>query len=104
MTTANSQQLSFLSNPHYLSSLANTQAGAVLISAEHRSEVANDVIALIVAVPYLAYASASQLFACQRSAGGIHSTAVIADSAVIGNQVTIGPFCVITSLIMPFEI
>ena len=95
LTTANSQQLSFLSNPHYLSSLASSQAGAVLISAEHRNEVPNDVIALIVAVPYLAYASASQLFARQRSAGGIHSTAVIADSAIIGNQVTIGPFCVI---------
>ena len=95
LTTANSKQLSFLSNPHYLSSLANTQAGAVLITAEHRNEVPNDAIALIVAVPYLAYASASQLFALQRSASGIHSTAVIADSAVIGNQVTIGPFCVI---------
>ncbi|WP_413520027.1 UDP-3-O-(3-hydroxymyristoyl)glucosamine N-acyltransferase [Psychrobacter glacincola] len=95
LTTANSKQLSFLSNPHYLSSLANTQAGAVLITAEHRNEVPNDAIALIVAAPYLAYASASQLFARQRSASGIHSTAVIADSAVIGNQVTIGPFCVI---------
>ena len=95
LTTANGQQLSFLSNPHYLASLANTQAGAVLITTEHRNEVPNDSIALIVAVPYLAYASASQLFARQRSAGGIHSTAVIADSAVIGNQVTIGPFCVI---------
>jgi UDP-3-O-[3-hydroxymyristoyl] glucosamine N-acyltransferase len=95
LTTANCRQLSFLSNPHYLSSLANTHAGAVLITAEHRHEVPNNTVALIVAVPYLAYASVSQLFARQRSISGIHPTAVIADSAVIGNEVTIGPFCFI---------
>ena len=95
LTTANSQQLSFLSNPHYLTSLANTQAKAVLITADHRNEVPKDALALIVANPYLAYASASQIFACRRSDRGIHPTAVIADSAIIGNQVTIGPFCVV---------
>ena len=95
LTAANNQQLSFLSNPHYVSSLAITQAGAVLITAEHRNDVPNNTIALIVAVPYLAYASVSQLFARQRSAGVIHPTTVIAESAIIGNQVTIGPFCVI---------
>ena len=95
LTTANSRQLSFLSNAHYLTSLANTQAGAVLITADHRHEVPDGTVALIVAVPYLAYASASQLFARQRPVSGIHPTAVIADSAVVGNQVTIGPFCII---------
>ena len=95
LTMANRQQLSFLANPHYLSSLANTGAGAVLITEEHHKEVPSDTVALIVAVPYLAYASVSQLFARQHSFSGIHPTAVIADSAVIGNKVTIGAFCVI---------
>ncbi len=95
LTTANSQQLSFLANPHYLSSLTSSEAGAVLITAEHRNRVAKNTVALVVATPYLAYASASQLFARQRSDSGIHPSAVIADSAIIGNQVTIGPFCVI---------
>ena len=95
LTTANDQQLSFLSNPHYLTSLANTQARVVLITADHRNEVPKDALALIVANPYLAYASASQIFARRRLDQSIHPTAVIADSAIIGNQVTIGPFCVI---------
>ncbi|MEJ6069994.1 UDP-3-O-(3-hydroxymyristoyl)glucosamine N-acyltransferase, partial [Psychrobacter sp. 16-Bac2893] len=90
LTMANRQQLSFLANPHYLSSLANTGAGAVLITEEHHEEVPSDTVALIVAIPYLAYASVSQIFAHQHSFSGIHPTAVIADSAVIGNKVTIG--------------
>lgn len=95
LTSATDQQLSFLSNAHYLSSLASTQAAAVLVTAEHRNQVPKDTTALIVANPYLAYASASQIFAQRRLAQGIHPTAVIADSAIIGSQVTVGPFCVI---------
>ena len=95
LTTANSQQLSFLANPHYLPSLANSQAGAVLTTSDHQSKVAQNTVALIVAAPYLAYASASQLFARTALFKGIHPRAVIAESAVIGNQVTVGPFCMI---------
>ena len=95
LTTANSQQLSFLANPHYLPSLATSQAGAVLTTSEHQGKVTQDTVALIVATPYLAYASASQLFARTALFKGIHPSAVIAESAVIGNQVTVGPFCMI---------
>ncbi|MBP8032378.1 MAG: UDP-3-O-(3-hydroxymyristoyl)glucosamine N-acyltransferase, partial [Psychrobacter sp.] len=95
LTTANSQQLSFLANPHYLPSLATSQAGAVLTTSDHQSKVTQDTVALIVAAPYLAYASASQLFARTALFKGIHPSAVIAESAVIGNQVTVGPFCMI---------
>ena len=95
LTTANSQQLSFLANPHYLPSLATSQAGAVLTTSDHQSKVTQDTVALIVAAPYLAYASASQLFARTALFKGIHPSAVIAENAVIGNQVTVGPFCMI---------
>ena len=95
LTTANSQQLSFLANPHYLPSLANSQAGAVLTTSDHQSKVAQNTVALIVAAPYLAYASASQLFSRTSLFKGIHPSAVIAENAVIGNQVTVGPFCMI---------
>lgn len=95
LTTANSQQLSFLANLHYLPSLATSQAGAVLTTSDHQGKVAQNTIALIVAAPYLAYASASQLFARTSLFEGIHPSAVIAESAVIGNKVTVGPFCMI---------
>lgn len=95
LSHANHQQLSFLADPHYASSLAGSQAGAVLITAEYREQVPETAIALVVASPYLAYASASQIFARESRLNGIHPSAVIADSAVIGDQAHIGPFCVI---------
>ena len=95
LTTADQEQLSFLADPNYISSLADTQAGAVLVTEAYRDQVPVTSIALVVASPYLAYAAASQLFAHQSLFNGIHSSAVIADSAVIGEDVSIGPFCVI---------
>ena len=95
LITADHEQLSFLADPHYISSLANSDAGAVLVTAEYRDQVPEAAVALVVANPYLAYAGASQLFARESLFNGIHLSAVIADSAVIGDQVNIGPFCVI---------
>ena len=95
LTTANQQQLSFLADPHYIASLADSQAGAVLVTAAYRDQVPTSSIALVVANPYLAYAGASQLFARQTTSSSIHPSAIIADSAVIGEQVSIGAFCMI---------
>ncbi|MGO1281502.1 MAG: UDP-3-O-(3-hydroxymyristoyl)glucosamine N-acyltransferase [Psychrobacter sp.] len=95
LTTANPQQLSFLSGARYASSLVSTQAGVVLITADYRDQAPDSAVALVVASPYLAYASASQLFGHQSLSHNIHPSAVIADSAIIDEQVSIGPFCMI---------
>ena len=95
LMTANSKQLGFLANPRYISSLTQSQAGVVFVTEAHCDHVPATAIPLIVASPYLAYACASQLFARRSLFGGVHPSAVIADSAVIGEQVSIGPFCVI---------
>lgn len=94
LKNANGSQLSFLADPSYISSLATSQVGAVLITEDYRDQVPDNTIAIVVANPYLAYASSSQLFVPQASSS-IHPTAVIADSAVIGTGVSIGPYCVI---------
>ncbi len=95
LTNATAMQLSFLADPHYISHLASSQAGAVLVTQQYREPTPARTIALVVAIPYLAYASSSQLFATRSVVSGIHSTAVIAASAVIGDDVSIGPYCVI---------
>lgn len=96
LTDADNTQLSFLADSYYVSSLANSQAGAVLVTEQYRAQVPTATVALIVATPYLAYASGSQLFERRcLSASGIHPTAVVADSAIIGAEVTIGAYCVI---------
>lgn len=95
LTVADHTQLSFLADPHYVSSLSDTQAGAILVTEKYREQIPSSSLALVVATPYLAYASASQLFTRQTPVNSIHPSAIIADSAVIGEHVSIGPFCVI---------
>lgn len=95
LTDATEQQLSFLADPHYISSLASSQAAVVLVTEKYRAQVPDKTVALVVATPYLGYASGSQLFARTINNTGIHPTAVIAESATIGADVTIGAYCVI---------
>lgn len=95
LTTANRKQLSFLAGARYASSLASSQAGVVLVTAEYGEQVPSSAVALVVASPYLAYASASQLFGRELRSNEIHPSAVIADSATIDDNVSVGPFCVI---------
>lgn len=95
LTDADTMQLSFLADPHYISHLETSQAGAVLVTETYCEQVPPTSVALIVATPYLAYASSSQLFVSANDNEGIHPTAVIADSAVLGEDVSIGPYCVI---------
>lgn len=95
LTDASPMQLSFLADPHYISSLARSQAGAILVTEPYREQVPSTSLALVVATPYLAYASSSQLFVATNDNAGIHPTAVIADSAIIGEDVIIGPYCIV---------
>ena len=98
---ATDTQLSFLSDKAYVSVLSNTKAAVILISEENADQVPANSIALVVASPYVAYASATHLFDPARSFSNeqdqsfIHPTAQVADSAELGDNVYIGPFCVI---------
>lgn len=95
LDVATSEQLAFLSNAKYVKALAQTQAAVVLIPEDQQENVPADSVALVVAAPYLAYASCSQLFAAAKPKAGIHPTAVVAETAVIGEGVSIGAFAVI---------
>lgn len=95
LITADKTELSFLANPKYVTSLANSQAAAVLVTEQYINSVPKATIGIVVLSPYIAYASSSQLFADEQPSHVIHSTAVIADSAIIGDNVSIGAYCVI---------
>ena len=95
LSTATHTQLSFLADPRYVDKLQDAQAGCVLVTERYRDTVPSTSIALVVPNPYLAYASASQLFFAHHKAPNIHPTAVIDDTAVIGDAVSIGAYCVI---------
>lgn len=98
---AQPNQISFLNDKKYLTSLRETQAGAVILSSAYRDSCS--VAHLIVENPYYVYALVAQILNPNAIDAGIHSdstvdsTAVIADSAcvkaqaVVSEGVVIGP-------------
>jgi len=96
---ATSGHLTFLANRRYSPLLKTTKASAVLIEEGvvlQREPGLEPLAALRTQNPYLAFAHAIQLFYEVPVYGpGVHSTAVIAASAKIGEGAHIGPYCFI---------
>lgn len=97
LVDASDSELSFLANPKYSQDLAKTCARAVLVHPNQLEQVPVQTTALVVANPYLAYATLSEFFAYQPQVcqSLIHPTAMVASSAKLGQQVQIGAYCVI---------
>ena len=94
LAAAQAHELAFLANPKYRHQLATTQAGAVLVRPEDLGDFTGN--ALLLANPYVAFAKLSHRF--DRTPGvanGVHATAVIAASAVLGEGVSIAAQVVI---------
>lgn len=88
--------LSFLANPKYKSYVANTQASVVIVKDDFTSETPIKPTLIRVTDPYTSFALLLQKYdEMNRPQAGIHPTAVIADSATVGKDVTIGAGCVI---------
>ncbi|HEY7885121.1 MAG TPA: UDP-3-O-(3-hydroxymyristoyl)glucosamine N-acyltransferase [Cellvibrionaceae bacterium] len=91
---ATDQGISFYNNTRYLHDLKSTQAGAVILRAEHAADCPTS--ALIVDDPYHAYAViASHLHPRDLAPKSIHPTAIIAADAKLGADVAIGAYAVI---------
>jgi UDP-3-O-[3-hydroxymyristoyl] glucosamine N-acyltransferase len=88
---ARETEISFLANPKYRAALANTQAGAVILSRKDRDATSKP--RLIVDNPYAVFAKVAQLFAPSPAfAPGIHTSAVIASSARVSPTASIAEF------------
>jgi len=94
---AGTGQLTFLANRRYFPLLKSTRASAILLEenvAIHRDPNLPTIAALRSANPYLAFARAIDFFyQVPKYKPGIHSTAIIAKSAKIGDRAHIGPYC-----------
>jgi UDP-3-O-[3-hydroxymyristoyl] glucosamine N-acyltransferase len=87
-------QLSFLANRAYRKELPATRAGAVVLSAADADACPTN--ALVADDPYLAFARIANLFDPRPAPEpGVHPTAVVAESARLGQGVSIGPHAVI---------
>ena len=90
MEHAGPTKLTFLANPKYIHKVKQTRAAAIL-SAEPIPDA--PIASLISSNPYLDFARALELFyRPPRPAPGVHPSASIAASAVIGEGAYIGPF------------
>jgi UDP-3-O-[3-hydroxymyristoyl] glucosamine N-acyltransferase len=90
---AGGRELTFLSNPRYSPLVRTTKAGAILL-AKDSGPVHLSVVRC--ADPYLAFAKALELFyQPPRPLPAMHPTAVVAPSARIGANASIGPYVVV---------
>ncbi|MDK1285697.1 UDP-3-O-(3-hydroxymyristoyl)glucosamine N-acyltransferase [Pseudoalteromonas umbrosa] len=94
LLNANEQEVAFLANKKYRSQLESTQAGAVILSADDADYFSGN--KLICDNPYVAYAKLAQYMDTTPSAASsVHSTAVIDESASLGQNVKVAANAVI---------
>ena len=90
-------QITFLANRRYFPLLKTTRASAILIEEGiplNRDAALPELAALRSGNPYFAFAQAIELFyEPPRYAPGIHPTAIIAETARIGEGAHVGPYC-----------
>jgi UDP-3-O-[3-hydroxymyristoyl] glucosamine N-acyltransferase len=91
---AGPEHVTFVANPRYAALARTTRAAAILVAPDF-PEVSAATLRL--ANPYLAFAKAIQLFYREPEyAPGIHTTAVIHPTAIIGKHAHIGPCAVVS--------
>lgn len=89
-------QLSFLSNPSYADQLKNCQASAVLIDEKFLDSCPCN--KLVTSMPYVAFAKATALFdKSPKPPAGVHESASVDASAVLGNNVSIAANAVLAA-------
>src|SRR5271169_3254689 len=90
---AGAGQLTFVANPRYAGAARTTKAAALIVAEDFPALAAPT---LRSANPYLAFARALELFYHPpRYAPGIHSTAVVHDTARIGPRAHLGAYVVV---------
>ena len=90
---AGPQHISFLSNRKYVDLVAQSKAGAVILSVDDAGDAGNRTV-LIAENPYFAFRQAMiALHGWRRQpAGGVNELAYVDSNAVVGDQCTIQPF------------
>jgi UDP-3-O-[3-hydroxymyristoyl] glucosamine N-acyltransferase len=92
---AGSGHLTFMAQAKYRPALRDTQASAVIVSEQFAAECSAPAL-LISSQPYVSYAQASRWFdPAPKPVVGIHPSAVVPASAIIGEQVSIAANVVI---------
>ena len=98
LAKANADQITFISNVKYRPQLAESLAGAIIVTEADVEFCREDQNLIIVANPYLAYAQLAQYMdSTPKAAEGISPQAVISPLAKLGQNVSVGANAVIES-------
>jgi UDP-3-O-[3-hydroxymyristoyl] glucosamine N-acyltransferase len=93
---ASANELSFVAHPKYLPYLADSRAGAILVTESLIPRGSTQLPRIVVQDVHRSLAEVLQRFHPEEGlATGIHPTAVIGARAVIGDDVRVGAYCVI---------
>ena len=98
LASATAEQLSFLSHPKYLTQLASSQAGCVIVSPQVQATAIARGPCIVVEQPYLYYARLTQFWKQQTTVPvtvNIHPSAVVDAAAWVHPEALIGPLCVV---------
>ena len=96
LDSAQPSALSFLASAKFKAFLKTTQAGVVLLPIAFADDCPTS--SIVVTDPYLAYARVMQhLYPPLKAGAEVHSSAIVAADAVIGNGVSIGAHTVVSN-------
>ncbi|MDP6953287.1 MAG: UDP-3-O-(3-hydroxymyristoyl)glucosamine N-acyltransferase [Alphaproteobacteria bacterium] len=97
LDSAGPEHVSFFENRKYLEALANSSAGAIIISETVRARAPKDAMLLVVDEPYRAYAKVASTFhpLVKVEEPGIAPGSHVADGAVLGPGCQVDPGAVI---------
>ena len=98
LETADSHQLSFLSNPKYQQQLQASQAGCVIVGPQMREAAVARGACIVTDQPYLYFAKLTQLWKRGRNQQVepvVHPSAVIDETAVVHPTASVGALCVV---------
>lgn len=97
---AGPSDLSFISHPKYVGELEGSSAGVVLVPKSLDIKPAEGQRFIRVEDPSLALGEICAMIEQQQRPsrpGGMHSTSVVADDAIVASDAYIGPFCIVES-------
>lgn len=96
LAAAGPDRVAFLDNRRYLPELARSRAGACILHPDHAVHAPQGMALLLTPTPYLGWARVAALFHPPPTVPpGIHPSAQVAPSAVLGSGVAVGPGAVI---------
>lgn len=93
---AGSDEVSFLDNRRYVAAFAASKAGACVVHPDFAGRAPEGMALLVTRAPYKGYARiASAFYPAPETVPGIHPTALVDDTAELGEDVAVGPYAVV---------